>query len=167
LSVILMATLAIPLHMESRAEGLGGRVAPYLPALTLTAAAFVEVVSPGQRAVTGDWMTPTRFLVAVCAGLGARALGQALRVMVAGSSLALWSGSVAYGVLTLVSGSIGLVSLWQRGVLWTGSHAVMSGGIAAAWLAWSASWLTPSRYPRVRAGLTAMAALQLISAAIK
>jgi hypothetical protein len=173
LPMVLMAALAIPLEGETGPKVEAGRKASwsraliYLPALTLTAAVLVQVSTPTEGALGADWITPLRFSVAVCAGLGARALGQALRVIAQGPCCAEWPGALTYGLLTLVSGSVALVNLWQRGMVWGTSDPVMRGGLAGAWLVWSAEWLAPRRQPRLRAALTVMAALLLIVVAIR
>jgi hypothetical protein len=86
---------------------------------------------------------------------------------VEGPCCAEWPRSLAYVLLTLVVGSAALVNLWQRGMVWGSSDPVMQGGLAGAWLVWSADWFVPRRHPRLRAALTVMAALLLIFVAIR
>jgi hypothetical protein len=172
LSLVLMAALAIPLGgetgpgAETGRDNSPSRALVYLPALALTAVVLVRVSSSNSGAFGADWVTPLRFSIAVCAGLGARALGQALREMAAGSRCVDWPRELTLGLLTLVAGSATLVSLWRRGVVWGGSDPALRGGLASAWLVWSADWLAPRRRPRLRALLTSTAALLLIAVAI-
>jgi hypothetical protein len=172
LPLILMAALAIPLEEEAGRKVSSGQTASwsramvYLPALGLAVAVLMQRSIPTEGALTADWVTPLRFSIAVCAGLGARGLGQALPVIAEGSGYIGRSRALTYVLLTLVSGSAALANLWQRGLVWGGSDPVMRGGLAGAWLVWSADWLAPRRLPRLRAVLTVMAALLLIVVAI-
>jgi hypothetical protein len=167
LSLILMAALAIPLRMHALRKALWSSALPYLPAFLLAFAALVQIVAPVATVLGMDWVTPIRFALAVCGGLGARALGQSLQAIAAGIPYVEWPGALAYGLTTLLFGSASMVSLWWRGTLWSGADPVLRGGIASAWLAWTADWLAPRRYPRLRAVLTIVAALLLILAAIR
>jgi len=166
-SLILMAALAIPFELGARERAHWTQSLRYVPALLLVGTALVRMAAADVGAAVDDWVTPIRFLLTVCAGLGARALGQALRVIAAGNGEMERSRTVAYGLLTLVSGSAALVNLWQRGTVWAGADSVMRGGIAGAWLAWSADRLASSWHPRLRALLTAAAALLLILVAAR
>jgi hypothetical protein len=173
LPLVLMAALAIPLEPETGLKVKAGRKPSssrglaYLPALALTLAVLLQVSTPAEGAPNANWVTPLRFSIAVCAGLGARGLGQALQVIAEGTGCAEWPRALTYGLLTLVSSAAALVNLWQRGMVWRSSDPVMQSGIAAAWLAWSADWLAPRRYPRLGAAVTVMAALLLIVVAIR
>lgn len=166
-SMILIATLAIPLGATYREEHRWSRVLLYVPALLMTAAALVWLIRSSGDDPNSSWVTPLRFSLAVCAGLGARTLGRSLQVMVEGTGQVEWSGRLTYGLLTLVSGSAVLVNLWQRGMVWTGVDPVTRGGIAGAWLAWSADWLARDADPRLRAALTTAAALLLVLVATR
>jgi hypothetical protein len=173
LTLVLMAALAIPLGDETGLEAQSGhgaswsRALVYLPALALTGAVLVQVSGPTGSTHSADWVTPLRFLIAVCAGLGARALGQALQVIVEGPRCGEWPRAITYGLLTLLVASAALVNLWQRGMVWVGSDPVMRGGLAGAWLVWSAGSFVPRRYPRLQAALTVVAALLLIVVAVR
>lgn len=173
LPMILIAALAIPLEGETGLRAKAGQRASwshalvYLPALTLAVAVLIQVSTPAEGALNGDWVTPLRFSIAVCAGLGARGLGRALQVIAEGTCRAEWPRALTYLLLTLVSGSAALVNLWQRGMVWGSSDPVMRGGLAGAWLVWSADWLVPRRLRRLQAALTVMAALLLIVVAIR
>jgi len=129
-----------------------GNVARALPALVLTG---IALFGPFGPASTESGVLVSLMLV-VCGGLGARALGQALSL----ASGAAWPCAAAYALLTLLVGGVALVNLWQRGTVWSGRPG--EGGLAGAWLAWSAAWLSLRRYPRLRAGLIIVAALSLI-----
>lgn len=173
LPLILMAALAIPLEGQAGLKvnpdqkASWSRAMVYLPALGLAAAVLMQVSTPTEGALSVDWVTPLRFSIAVCAGLGARGLGQALQVIAGGTGYTGTSRALTFVPLTLVSGSAALVNLWQRGTVWGSSDPVMRGGLAGAWLVWSADWLAPRRLPRLRAVLTVMAALLLIVVAIR
>jgi hypothetical protein len=173
LPMILMAALAIPVGGQTDLKIEAGRKASwscalvYLPALALTVAVLIQVLTPREGALSANWVTPLRFSIAVCAGLGVRALGQALRVIAEGPCCAEWPRELTYGLLTLLSGTAALVNLWQRGIVWGSTSHVMRGGLAGAWLVWTADWLAPRRHPRLRAVLTVVAALLLMVVAIR
>lgn len=166
-SLILMAALAIPFELGTRQRPHWAQSLRYVPALLLAWTALVRMDGADVGSAVDDWVTPIRFLLTVCAGLGARTLGQALRVIATGNGETERPGTLAYGLLTLVSGSAALVNLWQRGTVWAGADSVMRGGIAGAWLAWSADRLASSWHPRLRASLTVAAALLLILVAAR
>lgn len=166
-SMILIAALAIPFDSRARKKVDWSQSLLYVPALALAGAALARLGGSGAGDAADDWVTPIRFSVTVCAGLGARALGQALRVIAAGNGETERAGPLAYGLLTFVSGSAALVNLWYRGTVWAGVDSVTRGGIAGAWLAWSADRLASSWHPRLRATVTAAAALLLILVAVR
>ncbi len=166
LSLVLMAALAIPVGGRRRKPH-WGRALLYVPALLLAAAAMTWLLGPNGGTANSESITPLRFSLAVCAGLGARTWGQALQEMAAGTQKATWSGRLPYSLLTLVVGCAALVSLWQRGMVWTGVDPVVRGGIAAAWLAWTADWLARNADPRLRGALTTVAVLLLILVAAR
>jgi len=163
--LILMAALAAPPPPRAHRR----RYAPWgdtlriLPALALAGAGlfwnpeFIEMgAGNSSPALVG-------LGVVVCAGLGARALGEALSE-IAGSTPHLERSFVAaYALLTLLVGGTVLVNLWQRGAVWDGTAG--QSGLAGAWLAWSAAWLGPRQPPRLRAGLIATGALLLTALA--
>lgn len=167
LSLILMAALAVPVRAEDPEKALWSGAVLYLPASLLALAALVQVAGPDTAVPSTDWVTPVRFSLAVCGGLGARALGQSLQVIMVGIPRVEWPGLLTYGLTTLLFGSATMVNLLQRGTLWDGADPMLRGGITGAWLAWTADWLAPRRYLRPRAVLTIIAALLLILAAIK
>lgn len=166
LSLILMAALAIPLKVDTPPRALWSCALLYLPAWLLALAALVHLVTPGAVVLRADWMTPMRFALAVCGGLGARALGYMLQLVTADIGHVDWPGKLTYGLTTLLFGSAALVNLWQRGSLWAGAEPALRGGITGAWLVWSADWLVPRRRRGLRAALTIVAVVLLIAAAI-
>jgi hypothetical protein len=172
LPTVLMAALAIPVGGKIDTRDDAGRAVSwtralhYLPAFALTLALLLQVSSSTESAHDAEWVTPLRFSLAVCAGLGARGLGQALQVLAGGGSSSQWPGTLTYSLLTLVSGSAVLVNLWQQGTVWGSAGPAMQGALAGAWLVWSASGLAPGRQPHLRAVLTAVAALLLMAVAI-
>ncbi len=166
LSVILAAALAIPLRGGSRREQHWSQALFHVPALILAAIALGGTVAE-SGGMTAEWITPMRFLLAVGAGLGARTLGQALRVVAAGSERAGWSSELPYGLLTLVTGAGVLMNLWQRGMVWGGVDPMLRGGVAGAWLAWTTDWLARDGHPRLRLVLTTAAEALLILAAVR
>lgn len=166
LSLILMAALAIPLKLDVPEDALRSSALLYLPAWLLTSTVLIRMPISGSLPGSTDWVTPIRFSLAVCGGLAGRALGRSLHALVAGIDYVEWPSALAYGLTTLVFGSAALVDLWQRGRLWIGADSVLGGGIIGAWLAWSADWLMPRRYPGLRAVLAIVAALLSVGAAI-
>jgi hypothetical protein len=172
LPMILMAALAIPFgggttpRAEAGQKAFRSRALVYVPALALTMLVLVQVLTPAEGALSGNWVTPLRFSLAVCAGLGGRALGQALHLIAQGPGSTEWPRELTYGLLTFVSGSAALVNLWQRGTMWGSSDPVVRGSLAGAWLVWTADRLAPRRRPRLRAVLTVMAALLLMIVAV-
>ena len=167
LSLVLMAGLAVPLKVERPEVALWSCGLLYLPAWLLSTAALVEMSTPSTAPLDTGWITPVRFSLAVCGGLGARAVGQSLQLMATGIPAIAWPGQLAYGLMTVLVGSATLINLWQRGRMWAGPDPILRGGITGAWLAWTADWLAPRRHGRLRAGLTIVAGLFLIFAAIK
>ncbi len=167
LSLILMAALAVPLKVDVPQKALWSCALLYLPAWALALTALMKTVTPGAAIPSTEWVIPVRFSLAVCGGLGARALGQSLRLMTVGASYVAWPGELTYALTTLLFGAVTLVNLWQRGRVWSTADPVLQAGIVGAWLAWSADWLAPRRYRRLEALLTIAAALLLILTAVK
>jgi len=166
LRLMLMAALAaLPGIHRRRASPWGGLML-ILPALVLAAAGLVCSPAPVE---TRAGRLPVELALVLSAGLGARALGQALSEIVAppsppspliGGTEGGLSPAATYALLTLLMTATALVNLWQRGTLWGGSSGESE--LAGAWLAWSAVWLGPRQRPRLRAALTVVAALLLI-----
>ncbi|MEA3339559.1 MAG: hypothetical protein U9R15_06300 [Chloroflexota bacterium] len=158
--LLMMAVLAAPVgtrrhHPKSWSKPWGD-VARSLPALLLVGSALFGPFGP-TSAESGILMGLT---LVVCGGLGARALGEALSL----SPCAEWPFTATYALLTLLVGGVATIDLWQRGTLWGGSPG--EGGLAGAWLAWSAVWLGRRWHPRLRAGLIVVAASLLVVAAL-
>ncbi len=167
-SMVLIAGLAVPLHVETGEEMHWSQCLIYVPALALAGLALVGMAIPYEEVPGSEWVTPIRFLVGVCAGLGARTLGQALGVIAAGAGEIEPSRAITYAFLTLLAGSAALLNLWQRGTVWVGADPVVRGSVAGAWLVWSADWLAGSTsVSRLRAALTSAASLLLILVAVR
>ena len=167
-SMILIAGLAVPLRAATREEPHWSRCLIYVPALTLAGLALIGMAMPYEEVAGSEWVTPIRFSLGVCAGLGAQTLGHALHVIAVGTGEIERSRALTYGLLTLVVGSAALVNLWQRGTVWMGAAPAIRGCVAGAWLVWSADWLASSaRVSRMRAALTVAASLLLIVVAVR
>jgi hypothetical protein len=131
----------------------------------------LPLLPPLALAGIGLFWTPTAgggnalvvLAAAICAGLGARALGEALRAL-AGQIPAEWPGLATYALLTLLAAGLALANLAQRGTVWSGNAA--ESGLAAAWLAWSAAWFTPRERARLRAGMNVAAVVVLVIVAV-
>jgi len=167
LSLLLMAALAVPLRVDRSTAADWRSSLLYVPGWMLASAALILMVTPGRAPTGTEWVTPVRFSLAVCGGIGGRALGQALQSGLSNREALTWPGALTYGMLTFVCGAAGLVNLWQRGGLWVASDPVLRGGMAGAWLAWTADWLMPRRRDKLGAALTAAATLLLVLAAVK
>ncbi|RLC81033.1 MAG: hypothetical protein DRJ03_12985 [Chloroflexi bacterium] len=150
--LLLMATCAAPVGTHHHYSKPWGNAARVLPALVLTGVALFGSLGPAS-AESGALMS---LMLVVCGGLGARMMGEALSL----STDAEWPFTATYALLTLLVGGVALVNLWQRGTVWSGRPG--EGGLVGAWLAWSAAWSSPRRYPRLRTGLIVIAALFLI-----
>lgn len=154
--LLLMATLAAPVRTGRHYSKPWGNVARALPALALTGIVLFGPLGPAS-AESGALVS---LMLVVCGGLGARVMGEALSL----STDAEWPFTATYALLTLLVGCVALVNLWQRGTVWGGSPG--EGGLAGAWLAWSAAWLGRRWHPRLRAGLIVVAASLLVAAAL-
>ena len=136
-----------------------------LPALILSGAGFFWVSMPVASEAARPPVMPVELAVVVCGGLGARALGEALSKIVAQTPHGERLPTVTYVLLTLLVGGTALANLWQRGTVW--GENTSEGGLAGAWLAWSAAWLSPRQRSWLRAGLIVVAASLLISIALR
>ncbi|MEE8392058.1 MAG: hypothetical protein V3S14_14860 [Anaerolineae bacterium] len=162
---ILMAALAAPPGSRRRRPPHRSDVLLILPSLILAGASlFWGSTSIGIKVETSSFsISLTELAIVICGGLGTRALGQSLSDVAAPPSHTKEStlpAAATCALLTLLMGSTALVNLWQRGAMWEGS--VYEGRLAGAWLAWSATWLSPRRPQWLRAVLTTVAALLLI-----
>ena len=167
LRLVLMAAMAAPPQIRHRRNAPSsspwGNVMLILPALMLAGTGLFWIsgsIGADGTEMSGPPVTLVELAAAFCGGLGARALGEALSEIAASTPQVEWPSAAAYTLLTLLAGGTALVNLWQRGSVWGGTAS--EGGIAEAWLAWSAAWLGPRQPPRLRAALTAVAASLLI-----
>jgi len=166
--LILMASLAALPQIHRRRHFSRSSVALILPALTLVGAALLWSLEPAKAEAGRLTATPVELTAILGGGLGARALGEALSKITTPTpqvSEAQQPSTAAYALLTLLVSGLVLINLWQRGSVWGGT--VAEGGLAGGWLAWSAAWVYPRRQPRSQAALIAVAALSLISIALK
>ncbi len=151
LGLPLVAALAAPQGLPRHSSWTNAL--PLLPPLALVGVGLFWV----PAAVSGSLFVA--LTSAICAGLGARALAQALCAF-AGEISAEWPGIATYTLLTLLAGGLALANLARRGVLWSGSSAET--GLAAAWLAWSAARFIPRDRTRLWASVVAVAAVVLL-----
>jgi hypothetical protein len=127
------------------------------PALWLAGATLILGVERPSPAV--DALMPTLLAFALCGGLAARALGDALVGLLAGATEA-GNAEATYLLLTLLVGGSLLVDLWRFGGWLGGRGATMA--LVGPWLAWVAVRFLPRRWARVRAAGAGFAALLLI-----
>lgn len=165
LYLILVAASAVPLGIRYPQRFSWSLVMPFLPSIALAGVALFRASTSGGVQVDGTPVTVVGISMAVCAGLGARAMGGALQEMMTETRVK-WPFAVTYVALTSIVAGTMLTNLWRYGTVWGREGYPMGGDTAAAWLAWSAAWLCTSRRPRLRAGLTLVAALTLISATV-
>jgi hypothetical protein len=158
--LILMAALAAPPGTHLRRSTAWGDAARVLPALALAGVGLFWSPDSLGAGPGSPWHTLVQLGSVICAGFGARALGEALAEIGDSIPRTEWPSAVTHVLLTLLAGGTGLVSLWQRGSVWDGTAG--QSGLAAAWLAWSAARLGPRQPPWLPAGLTVAAALLLI-----
>jgi hypothetical protein len=155
LSLTLMAAIAAPLTRRHSSSPWYD-VVILLPALALAGGSF----SLATGLIQAGRMVTMSLAVTVCGGLAARVLGQALGALVDPTVAPGRLFDALYLVLTLLVGAYALTGLWRRGVAW--EAAAGESGLAGAWLAWSAAWMSPRQRPRLRAGLIVIVALLLI-----
>ncbi|MDY6875532.1 MAG: hypothetical protein SWK90_04925 [Chloroflexota bacterium] len=164
LRLILIAALATPPGIRRHRLSPWGNVMLVLPALILAWAGLLQISKP----ITGEpGSTPVlavELAVVVCGGLGAQALNETLSAIADQTPHSERLTTTIYVLLTLLVSGAALVNLWQQGTIWGGN--THENGLAGAWLAWSAAWIGPRQHPRLRAGVTAMAALLLILMAL-
>jgi hypothetical protein len=161
--LILMAALAAP--PSPRRRHFRGGVLLILPALILTGAGLLWRSGSTSVGIETSSLSVaiTELAIAVCGGLGARALSQGLGKIVAptpsleGANL---PSAVTHALLTLLVGGTALVNLWQRGSVW--GETVHGRELVGAWLCWSAVWLSPRQPLWLRTALTAIATLLLV-----
>lgn len=162
--MLLAALAALPLpgiHRRRSAPWNGAiRV---LPALALAGMGLFWTPEPAVAGAGNPSLALVQLGLVVCAGLGARALGQALSEMADPTPHIEGPFAAAYALLTLLASGTALVNLGQRGSVWDGTAGQI--GLVGAWLAWSAAWWGPRKPPRLRAGLIAAVSLLLIALA--
>jgi len=173
----LIAALAAPPEIRRGSRDCQGSPISIVPALLVAGLAlFSAALRPAGFAWAGTGDRASAWVglaMAVCGGLGARALSAALGDVVNPSACAGAAApgkgegpgargvaGVTYAALTVLMGVTAVLNLWQRGTVWVGARG--EGGLAGAWLIWSAAWLGLGRSPRARAGLSALAALLLV-----
>lgn len=166
LSLVLMAALAIPLRVTYSKKSSWSSALLYLPAWLFALWALACMTVPGGVGFNSEWVTPLRFCLAVCAGVGARSAGHSLQLTLVDDSGGDGPGALAYGLITTLTGSAGMLNLAQRGAVWAGCDPMTRGGLAGVWMAWTADWLMPRRYPRLRALTTVVAVSLLVVAAV-
>jgi len=164
LRLILIAALAAPPGIHRRRLSPWDNAIFILPALTLAWAGLLWASRPVASESGSPLILPMELAVVVCGGLGARVLGEALSMIADQTPHSERLTTATYALLTLLVGGTALANLWQRGTVWGGTTS--EGGLAGAWLAWSATRLGPRQHPRLRAGLTVVAASLLILMAL-
>lgn len=133
-----------------------------LPVLVLTGTCFFLITRVVQA--RGDIASSVSLVAAVYGGLAARVLSEALDALASPTAVPGRLFDALYLLLTLLIGADALVNLWQRGLAWEGNPEVS--GLLGVWLVWSAAWLGPRKHSRLRAGLSAVAAVLLIMLAL-
>ena len=170
LRLTLMAAVAAP-EIRPRRRSWSG-VMRILPALALAGATLLWPPAPTTTATSAPPFALAGVAIAVCGGLSARAIGETLsgiasptpRTEGPARSDAKGPATAAYVLLTLLVGGTALVNLGQRGTMWAGTAG--EGGLAGAWLAWSAACTGLRPHRRLRAALTTAAALSLVLLAV-
>ena len=156
----LMAALATPPASHRRLPAHWSDALRILPALTLAGASLPWIPGSVEAGTGRPLFAPATLAIAVCAGMGARALGVALSEIATPTPHVEWPSIAAYAMLTLIVGGTALMNLWQRGSAWGGTAG--ESGLAGAWAAWSATWIGLRQSPRLRAALTVVATALLI-----
>jgi len=164
LRLILIAALAAPSGIHRQYLSPWNNAMLILPALILAWAGLLWASRPVAGEFGSPLVLPVELAIVVCGGLGARVLGEALSMIAAQTPHSERLTTATYVLLTLLVGGTALVNLWQRGTVWGGTTS--EGGLAGMWLAWSAIRLGPRQHPRLRAGLTVVAASLLILMAL-
>jgi len=163
--LILMAAVAAPPGIWRRHSSPWSNLMLILPALVLAGVGLFWALGFAGAETDSSLGAPVEWAVIVCGGLGVRALAEALSAITASASHFGRSVVAVYALLTLLVGGTALVNLWLRGAV--AGVAAGEGGVVGAWLVWSVAWLDLRRQPRLRIVLTAVAALLLISVALR
>ena len=161
----LMAALAAPPASRRHHLSRWSSAILTLPALVLAGIGLFWIAMPVDASAGNSPATLMTLAVAICGGLGARALGEAMNEVITSTPHVEWPSATAYALLTSIVGGTALVNLWQRGSTWAGT--VDEIGLAGVWLAWCAAWVSPRRRRRLRAVLVALAALFLVALAAR
>ncbi len=160
----IVAFLATPLIEHSDTPSSWNLALFSSPAVLVGGMALFWTMMAAPTSADGSPISLLRLLIVLCGGIGARLLGEALQTLALKAPARDWPLSAMSVALTLLAGGLGLLNLWQRGTAWHGDSIVQR-GLISIWLAWLGAWMWPRRYPRIRAGLTVVAALLLISVA--
>lgn len=160
LHVLLMAAIATPPGFHRRGLSGWSHALLILPALALTGIGVSWISAPVEAGAHSVSVTLAELALAICGGLGARALGIALSEAIIRSPRDEWTAQATYALLTLIVGGTALTNLWQRGTMWIGTAT--ESGLAGAWLAWTAARVGPRQASRLQAVLVTIAALSLV-----
>jgi hypothetical protein len=166
---VLITALAVIPGIHRRHHSHRSDIMLILPPLILAGASLFWGSAPTgiETGTDSSSITVAELTIIVCGGLGMRVLGQSLKKVVGAlphAEESILPTAVTYGLLTLLTSSMTLVNLWQRGALWRGT--VYEGRLSGAWLAWSVVWFSPRRPLWLRATLTTVATLLLITLAV-
>ncbi len=163
----LIAALAAPVVLSRRRRPVAASVMPTATALVVAAMSIFWTWTAGAvpgAASAVSLPSPSAAVASlvaiICAGLAARALGQALSDIIDPPLSTDRLPGLVYGPLTVLVAGVALVNLWSRGEVWAGTRAEV--GIASAYLAWSGVWLSPRPHRRLRQVSVVAAALLLI-----
>jgi len=154
--LILMAALAAPARRHRRPSW--SQALSVLPALVLNSIALFWI--PGSNEI----VTLMGLMIALCGGLGARALGQAVADLATQTKSDRWPIVVTYGLLTSLLGVTTLMNLWRYGTVWSGG--TVERHLTGVWMFWSAAQIARRQSRWLRDGLTVVAALLLIVLAV-
>jgi len=163
LRLILMAAVAaLPVARQGRPLFWRSTI-PTLLALALVGSGLFQIVA----GAASEHLTPTFVgaALAICGGLAAHVLGEASSALANPDAPPGRGFERLYLLLTLLMSGLALGNLWRQGAIWRGERQERL--LWGAWLFWSAAWLSPHARRRLRAGLTAAAALLLIWTALK
>ncbi len=146
--LILMAALAT-LPERHRHYARWGNTLSSLPILILAGVNLLWGPNLARVEIdqANDFLTVVvKLTIAVCGGLGARALSQHFGEFTAPPphiERPAPSTAATYALLTFLLSSTTLLNLWQQGSVW--GKAAYGGGLAGVWVAWSAAWSSPHR----------------------
>jgi hypothetical protein len=163
LHITLMAAIAAPPIGRQRDHLPWRNTVSLLLPLALVAVSLY--LTTGDTQVGHSILTPMGLAFLICAGLAVRVLGEALSTLVNPNVSLSKTFDALCLTLTLLVGGRALVNLWQLGTIGKGTAAET--GLAGAWLAWSAVWLSSREGRGLRAGLIAIAALSLILMSVR